>query len=105
MAYIVQIPWYATAFRGDDMEFALDKISQIAMKYGALRYDVYRSKEDRYKFQQFLEFETKLDWERFWYGEEFQDMRASTAGWFTIPVLYSPMERTASGRLELEPSA
>jgi hypothetical protein len=102
MSYIVTIPWYATAFRADDLEYALDKISQIALKRGALRYDVYRSQDDRYKFTQILEFPNKLEWERFWYGDDFQDMRASTAGWYTVPVVYSPTERTASGRLELE---
>lgn len=105
MSYVVQIPWYATAFRADEMEFALEKISKIALKRGALRYDVYRSKEDRYKFIHILEFQNKLEWERFWCGEEFQDMRASTAGWYTIPVLYGPLERCASGRLELEPAS
>lgn len=102
MSYTVHIPWYATAFRADDLEYALEKISKDALKNGALSYDLYRSKEDKYKFFHFLEFPTKLDWERFWYGEEFQDMRASTAGWYTVPVLYSPVQRAATGRLELE---
>jgi hypothetical protein len=104
MSYVVTVPWYATAFRGDDLEFALEKLSNIALKRGALRFDLYRSKEDRYKFTQILEFPSKLEWERFWYGEDFQDFRASCAGWFTVPVLYSPTERTATGRLELEPA-
>ena len=104
MSYIIQVPWYATALRADDMEYALDKISQIALKRGALSFVVYRSKEDRYKFTQIIEFPSKLEWERFWYGEDFQDMRASTAGWYTVPVLYSPVERTSSGALELTPA-
>ena len=102
MSYVVHIPWYATAFRHDDLEFALEKISKIALKSGALSYELFRYKDDRYKFLHILEFENKLEWERFWYGQDFQDMRASTAGWYTIPVLYAPVERTASGRLELE---
>ena len=40
----------------------------MALRYGATRYRVYRSRDDRYKFLQMAEFESKVDWERYWYG-------------------------------------
>lgn len=104
MSYTVMIPWYATALRADDLAFALEKISKLALQHQGLRYDVYRFKDDRYRFVQYLEFPTKLEWEAFWYGEVFQDMRASTQGWYQVPVVYSPVEPVTTGRLELTPA-
>jgi hypothetical protein len=71
MAGVVQVPWYATVFRGDRLEEALLQIAPLALRYGATDYRVYRSREDRYKFTQMATFEDHLDWERYWYGEEF----------------------------------
>ena len=67
---VVHIPWYATGFRGDAFAEALAEFAPIAMRYGALDYQVFRSREDRYRFLQIATFETKLDWERFWEGDE-----------------------------------
>jgi NAD(P)-dependent dehydrogenase (short-subunit alcohol dehydrogenase family) len=78
MAGTVHIPWYATLFRGDKFELALAEIAAIAMRYGATRYQVHRSRDDRYKFLQMTTFENHADWERYWYGPEFVDWRATT---------------------------
>ena len=60
MAYgVVHLPFYATGFRGDDLEAALAQLAPISVNYGALRYDVYRSRDDRYKFLMAIEFERK----------------------------------------------
>jgi len=40
-AGVVQIPWYATLFRGDKFEAALREIAPVAMRYGATDYVVY----------------------------------------------------------------
>ena len=52
MAGVVHIPWYATLFRGDKFEEALEEIAPLALRYGATDYAVYRSRDDRYKFLQ-----------------------------------------------------
>jgi len=67
-AGVVVIPWYATGFRGDGLEQALNEIAPVAMRYGATAYAVYRARDDRYKFQQFSTWNDKLDWERYWEG-------------------------------------
>jgi hypothetical protein len=103
MAGVLQIPWYATGFRADKLEAALVEISSIAPRYGATGYAVYRARDDRYKFLQMLDFEHKLDFERYWNGPEFNDFRIVCSGWFQIPILYGWHDLVASEQLSHEP--
>jgi len=103
-AGVVFIPWYATGFRGDGLEAALAEIAPVAMRYGATSYSVYRSRDDRYKFLQTAQFESKTDWERYWYGEEFNRFRSAHSSWYQIPVLYSWEDLVTAGSLEPEPA-
>jgi hypothetical protein len=105
MAGVVQVPWYATGFRGDAMEEALAEIAPVALRYGAASYHVYRFREDRYRFIQFSAFESKLDWERYWEGDEFIDWRVRHASWFQVPVLYGWADLTAHGEVAQEPES
>ena len=59
MAGIVNIPWYATLFRGDRFEVAVQEIAPVALRYGASEYSVYRSRDDAYRFLQLATFEDK----------------------------------------------
>ncbi len=103
MAYgVVHLPVYATGFRGDDVEAALQQLAPIALSYGATRYDVYRSRDDRYRFLLAAEFEAKSQWDAFWYGEEFSDWRAACSSWYTVPLLYVWNDNVASGQLRRE---
>jgi len=102
---VVAIPWYATVFRGDKLEAALVEIAPIAMRYGATHYELLRSREDRYRFQQTATFERKLDFERYWYGPEFTQFRSEYSSWYQVPVVYEWRDRVAVGSLEAEPAA
>lgn len=97
MAGSVIVPWYATGFRGDGFEEALNEIAAVALRYGAGNYAVYRARDDRYKFQQVAGFEEYLDWERYWEGEEMTYFRARHSGWYQVPVLYGWWDQTAGG--------
>jgi hypothetical protein len=100
MAYgVVHLPVYATGFRGDDIEAALRQLAPISLRYGATRHDVYRGRDDRYKFLMAIEFERKSDWDRFWFGEEFTDWRAACSSWYTVPLLYTWNDNISSGQL------
>jgi hypothetical protein len=98
-AGIVHIPWYATLFRADKFAVALQEIAPVALRYGATEFGVHRSRDDRYKFLQFARFETKLDWERYWLGEEFVGWRADYTSWYQVPVLYVWNDVVIEGRL------
>ena len=88
MAGVVHVPWYATALRADKLEAALLDVSAAALRYGASKWELHRSRDDRYKLLQMISFETKEDFERWWAGHEMVDMRTITSGWYQIPVLY-----------------
>jgi hypothetical protein len=98
-AGVVHIPWYATVFRGDKFSSALELIASIALRYGATDYRVYRSRDDRYKFLQMATFEDKLDFERYWYGEDFSDWRRDYSSWYQVPVVYAWNELVIAGGL------
>lgn len=104
MTHVLHLPWYATGFRGDDLAAALSQLAPISLRYGARRYEVVRSRDDLYRFLMSVEFEDKSGWDAFWFGEEFTDMRASTSGWYQVPLLYVWQDVVAYGELR-EPVA
>jgi hypothetical protein len=99
MAGTVIIPWYATGFRADQFEQDLGEVAATALRYGATSYAVYRSRDDRYRFQQLAAFEDYLEWERFWEGPEMTYFRAQHSSWYQVPVLYGWWDVAASGAL------
>jgi|HubBroStandDraft_3_1064219.scaffolds.fasta_scaffold113876_3 hypothetical protein len=103
MAGTVIVPWYATGFRSDAFEVALNEIAAVALRYRASSYAVYRSRDDRYRFQQFAAFAEHVDWERFWDGPEMTDFRVRHSGWYQVPVLYGWWDLTAGASIEGEP--
>ena len=102
MAGIVLIPWYATVWRGDRLEAAVEEIAPVALRYGATEYEVLRSREDRYRFRQSAIFDRKMDFERYWYGPEFAAFRAEYQSWYQVPIVYEWYDRTVRGALDLE---
>jgi hypothetical protein len=95
----VIVPWYATGFRGDRFEAALNEVAAAALRYGASSYAVYRARDDRYKFQQLAAFAEYSDWERYWEGDEMIDFRTRHSSWYQIPVLYGWWDQTAGGAI------
>lgn len=103
----VIVPWYATGFRANAFELALNEVAAVALRYGATSYAVYRSREDTYRFQQVAEFPEHIDWERYWDGPEMREFRAQHSSWYQVPVLYGWWTRTTGGSTErpAEPAA
>jgi hypothetical protein len=99
MAGTVIVPWYATGFRADSFEAALNEVAATALRYGADSYAVYRARDDRYKFQQLTSFAEHLDWDRYWEGPEMTDFRVRHSGWYQVPVLYAWWDRTVAATL------
>jgi hypothetical protein len=102
VAGVVHIPWYATGFRGDELADGLAEIAAVALRYGARSYSVYRYRDDRYKFLQTAEFESKVDWERYWMGPEFIDFRAMHSSYYQVPVVYGWTDLVTAGALPPE---
>jgi hypothetical protein len=85
----VIVPFYATAFRKDDLHAALEQIAPVSLRYGAKGWHVLQSHDDLYKFLLIVEFHSQSEWEAYWYGEEFQSMRAACSSWYQVPLLYN----------------
>ncbi len=105
MSEIMVVPWYATSFRADEFGAALNEIAAVAMRYGASAYEVYRSADDRYRFQQFTTFDDHLAWERYWEGPEMIEFRALHSSAYQVPVLYGAWQRTAGASIEAAAAA
>ena len=103
-AGVVHLPLYATGFRGDDLEAAIAELAPISTRYGATRYEVFRSRDDRYKFLMSVDFERKSDWDAFWFGPEFTEMRAACSSWYQVPLLYTWADLVSFGEVR-EPTA
>jgi quinol monooxygenase YgiN len=97
MAGVVHLAVYATGFRGDDIEASLQQLAPISLRYGATRYEVFRSRDDRYKFLMSIDFDDKSGWEAFWFGPEFTDWRTACSAWYQVPLLYIWQDLIARG--------
>jgi hypothetical protein len=49
---------------------------------------------------QLATFEDKVDFERYWYGEEFSDWRRDFSSWYQVPIVYSWNDLVFQGSLE-----
>jgi hypothetical protein len=103
MAKFVLIPWYATVARGDAFAEAVTEIAPIVLRYGATRYAVQRSLDDRYKINQLAWFESKVDWYRYWEGPEMINFRAANSGRYQVPVVYGWHDELTVGELAQAP--
>jgi hypothetical protein len=103
MAGTVIVPWYATGFRSNGFEEALNEVAAVALRYGASSYAVYRARDDKYKFQQLASFEQSLDWARYWEGPEMMEFRIRRSSWYQVPVIYGWWDQTAFGAVEEGP--
>jgi len=99
MAGVVHIPWYATVFRNESFGASVAKVSELSLRYGATRYAVHRSLDDRYKITQMLWFENKQDWYAFWESPEMIEFRARNSGHYQIPITYIWHDELAAGEL------
>ncbi|MDP9376384.1 MAG: hypothetical protein M3P40_02200 [Actinomycetota bacterium] len=99
---VVAIHWYSTVFRADSFEEALTEIAPVAVRYGATDFRVYRARDDIYKFIQMASFDTKVEWERYWYGPEFSEWRGHYTSWYQVPVVPQWNDLVLSGGVEGE---
>ena len=96
---VAYVPWYATLFRKDTFAASVAEVAPLALRYGATRYAVHVSRDDRYRITQMAWFESQQDWYRYWEGPEMIEFRARHAGRFQIPVVYFWCDELAAGEL------
>jgi hypothetical protein len=84
---VVLILWHANPFRGDKFEDAWRPAAAAVVDFGATYWALLRSKDDPLDFMQIAAFESKNDFDRYWYSEEIAEARAEASGLFQVPVL------------------
>ena len=84
---VVVVPWVANPFRGERFAEMWLPSAEAVMRYGAHGWAFLRAKEGLLDFMQLAYFDTKLDFERYWYSEEISAARTECAGLFQVPVL------------------
>ena len=105
MAGVVHIPWYATILRQESFAAEVAAAAPLALRYGATRYAVHVSRDDRYKITQMAWFESRNDWYRYWEGPEMIEFRARNSGRYQIPIVYIWHDEIAAGELGPEVQA
>ena len=102
---VVFILWHANPFRGDKFEDAWRPHAQAALDYGASAWAFFRSKDDPLDFIQLASFESKTDFERYWYSEEMAEARAESSGLYQVPILPQWLRVVDAGELSSLPQA
>jgi hypothetical protein len=96
---VVLILWHANPFRGDKFEDAWRPAAAAAIDYGATFWAFLRSKDDPLDFMQVASFESKTEFERYWYSEEIAEARAEASGLYQVPVLPMWLRAVDAGEL------
>jgi hypothetical protein len=99
MAGVVHVQWYSTVLRQQALALEVVEAAPIALRYGATKYAVHRSNDDRYMILQMTWFESHRDWYRYWNGPEMIEFRRRNSGHFQIPITYVWHEELATGEL------
>jgi hypothetical protein len=99
MAGLVHIQWYFNVGRKDDMAAEVSLVAPLALRYGAWKYSVQRSQDDRYKVIQMAWFEERNDWYRYWESPEMVEFRRRNSGRYQIPLTYVWYEELVAGEL------
>ena len=104
MAVRVEIRWVANPFRGDAFEEAWRPAAEDVLDYGAHSWGFYRAKDGRLDFIQEAVFDSKADFERYWYSERISEARAELAGKYQVPLLPTFWEIVGVGQGAVAPS-
>jgi hypothetical protein len=99
MADLVWVQWYSTVLRKESLAEAVAQAAPIALRYGATKYAVHVSNDDRYRITQMAWFKRRTDWYRYWDGPEMIEFRARNLGRYQVPVTYVFQDEIAAGQL------
>jgi hypothetical protein len=87
MLYVCRLDWHIAPLRGDRWLALWEPAVEKCTAYGAKSWSLTRAEEDSLKFQQTMVWESKADFERYWFSPEIADARESVVNWYDIPLL------------------
>ncbi len=101
MAVRVEIRWVANPFRGDVFAEGWRPAAEAVLDYGAHSWAFYRNQDGRLDFVQEAIFDSKADFERYWYSERIAEYRTALAGKYQVPLVPTVWEIVGAGKTEI----
>jgi hypothetical protein len=87
MAEVCTLDWHVTPFRADRFLDLWEPAAAKAAAYGAKSWSLIRSTDDPLAFRQTMTWESRSDFERYWYSDEIAQARAAIIDLYDIPLL------------------
>ena len=87
MAEVCTLDWHIAPLRADRWLDVWEPIAARCTAFGAKSWSLIRSVEDPLKFQQTMVWESRADFERYWFSEEIEHARAAVIDLYNIPIL------------------
>src|SRR6478672_2495695 len=87
MAEVCRLDWHIAPFRADRWLDLWEPAAAKMPAYGAKSWSLTRSLDDPLAFQQTSIWESRVDFERYWFSEEIEAARASIIGMHDLPIL------------------
>jgi hypothetical protein len=87
MAEVCTLDWHINPFRADRFLDLWEPSAAKALAYGAKSWSLIRSNDDPLAFRQTMVWESRADFERYWYSDEIAQARAAIIDLYNIPLL------------------
>ena len=84
---IVYIDWHITPFRAERWYEIWEPAAARAMAFGAKGWSLTRNIEDPLHFRQASAWESREDFERYWYSNELAELREQAINYYAKPLL------------------
>jgi hypothetical protein len=87
MAEVCTLDWHIAPLRADRWLDLWEPAAEKAPAYGAKSWSLIRSTDDPLLFRQTMVWESRADFERYWFSEEIGQARASVIDLYDLPLL------------------
>ncbi len=84
---VCTLDWHISPFRADRFLDLWEPAAAKAPAYGAKSWSLTRSTDDPLAFRQTMAWESRADFERYWYSDEIGQARAAIIDLYDIPLL------------------
>jgi hypothetical protein len=89
MAEVCTLDWHVTPFRADRWLDLWESAAARMPAFGAKSWSLTRSIDDPLHFQQTSVWESRADFERYWYSDEIEKARAAVIDLHDLPLIPS----------------
>jgi hypothetical protein len=89
MAEVCTLDWHIAPFRADRWLDLWEPAAERMPAFGAKSWSLIRSIDDPLAFQQTSLWESRTDFERYWFSKEIEEARASVIDYYDLPLLPS----------------